>query len=170
MKHIKLFENFSNRKVYLGAFVNVDAGLHPCICDEEGKNFLEEDGEETGIGFIETEELDTVPEVLCCMFFGGSQEWLIKGISKQEAKEIYDLESKSFYSSRNGKHSEGILNQAFSLAGEDIDVESMELTENSLTLIENPKINSVYWSDAVGSKLYWQPPYSEISLEEAVQR
>jgi hypothetical protein len=176
MKHVKLFEAFSNQgKILVGFFADGGRGSHPAIIEEKEKTKITR--HPAGLYFEETQKLSEMPEALLAIFDDGAAQkgessgWIIKGISNELAGAIISTGGIDIYASDNPDSRE-----AFALAGyEDLLDSEFDYAYSILAVIPNVEINTVYWSDnpeAGGGKLgtdYWETPYIAKPLDPLLQ-
>lgn len=168
MKHIQLFEDFrlgaesnfpAKTGVSLGYFSEGGRGSHPAVMDAEAVAKIKGSG--SGADFYVTETLDSLPQALACVFNDRSL-WSVKGIPSSIANSIMSKIGRQTVDSE----------QDFGLASEVADelgygkLSSGDIT--LITIIPNPKVNTIYWSDAPEQGGYWEAPYSAIPASEFI--
>jgi len=172
MKHIKLFENFSNGKILLGILANYGGyGAFPAIIDEEAlKKIQQKCGDDAG--WETYEELNKVPESLLVMFddYAG---WTLKVISKNLANQIINVGGKEeyfqeYFEVENDEKSQEEFEKAFFLATGESFPKPNPGGYISICVIQYPELNTIYWSDNPDySHGYWKEP-SPISVDQAI--
>jgi len=183
MKHVKLFENYELRdfeekslgtgKIKIGYTGDGGHGSHPSIFSKYVlENLIEP---RTQYDFTETASTDNLPEALVCIY---DDDWFIQPISSMVASKVielmgtehvddfYKIKEKGFEILRmvgHGFYEDG--NNSSSSMRRYLE-EDMRIDEiQTITIIPNPKLNTIYWSDnPERSHGYWEPPYKEITM------
>jgi hypothetical protein len=168
MKHVKLFEDFSSGKILLGILINDGGyGAFPGIID--GKDLKEIKQKCGDDAYWETyEELNKVPEALLVMF-DDYDGWTLEAISKDLANQIYNVGGKEeYFQEDDGKNSQEELEKAFFLATGESFPNPNPGKYISICVIQNPEMNTIYWSDNPDdSHGYWEEP-NPISVDQAI--
>ena len=183
MKHIKLFENYEYDSEYPGGMRDFEEkhigtgkikigfcdhagghGSHPCIFSKYVlENFIDEF---TDFGFIATYATDNLPEALICIYGNYNETgedrdgWFIRPISSMVASKAMKLmgtdHKDGFYENEYQKGME-----ILEMLGYKGSISGIE----TITVIPNAKLNTIYWSDnPEHSHGYWKPPYKEITM------
>ena len=170
MKHIQLFENYELRdfeekslgtgKIKIGYCGYAGGqGSHPSIFSKYVlENFVDEFTEFEFSAIVSTNNL---PEALICIFSenNSGQPWFIQPISSMVASKAMKLmgtdHKDGFY---ENEYQEGM--EILGMVGYKGSIDQLQ----TITIIPNPKLNTIYWSDNPESGGYWEPPYKEITL------
>lgn len=164
MKHIKLFEEFSQsgpEKILIGYYGEGGYGSHPGILTKEMYDKFEENQSlkhPRYKSFDITQELDYVPDYLAC-YLDDDRGWQIVGVSKSQVSKF----NKDIEGSEIDKDNPRFKEIANSLG---IEVDNTDI--KYLYIIPVEGVNKIYWSDAPESTHgYWEPYTShEMSMEE----
>lgn len=165
MKHVKLFENFSgqeagaNETVLIGYFADGGRGSHPALVTPEVARELKEAG--VFPYFIPTSSEKGLPQALACVY-NDTDEWTIKGIPGSLARSVMTL-IKGDSIDNSETENRGLVNEVAKLIGYR-ESDDRELT--LISIIPDPSINTVYWSEGPESGTYWEPPYDAIPVRE----
>lgn len=173
MKHVQLFENYFDSselrdfeekslgtgKIKIGYCGYAGGqGSHPSIFSKYVlENFVDEFTEFEFSAIVSTNNL---PEALICIYSDDQPNgWFIQPISSMVASQAMKLMGKN--------HIDGLWR-----IGEKEGMEILRMVDykgsseeiQTLTIIPNPKLNTVYWSDNPEEGGYWEPPYKEITM------
>lgn len=161
MKHLKLFENFNNpQEVLLGFYTEGGIGSHPAVFSPEVAMKMKE----LGLNFYVTSKEKELPKFLACIFNDNAQ-WDIKGIPHQIARSIEQHSSEGYVST--AKDSLELVNKIENMLGYP---KSNKFSDTIITIIPNPRLNTIYWSNAPEDEhSYWKPPYYGISAEDKIR-
>lgn len=165
MKHIELFENFSgqesgaNETVLIGYFADGGKGSHPALVTPEVAREIEETGDFPT--FTPTGSEKGLPQALACVY-NDTDEWTIKGIPESLARSAMVL-IKGDHIDNSETENRGLVNEVAKLIGYR-ETDDREVT--LISIIPNPSINTVYWSEGPESGTYWEPPYEAIPVRE----
>ena len=163
MKHIKLFENWirvnepivgNKGNILLGYFNNGGIGSHPGILTPEA-------AAQTGDEFFVTSEEKSVPQALLCIY-NDMSEWDIKGITSSLARSIMDKIGGDHIDDAKGDA--GLVAEIANMVGY-----KQKGNNTLISIIPNPTIDTIYWSDAPESMhVYWEPPYKAMPIDELI--
>ena len=169
MKHIQLFENYGMRdfeenrlgtgEIKIGFTGDGGNGSHPSIFSKYVlENLIDP---LTQFDFIATASTDNLPEALICLYDDDQPNgWFIQPISSMVASQAMKLMGKN--------HIDGLWR-----IGEKEGMEILRMVDykgsseeiHTISVIPNPKLNTIYWSDNPEySHGYWKPPYKEITM------
>ena len=160
MKHLELFESWSGKpgEISIGFVGTGGIGSHPAVLSKSEKDRIESEGED--VYFVQTDSSNSVPDALACVF-NDTDEWTIKAISSSAAKAAMEM--------IGGNHVDtdkdpGLTNRvARGIGYRPTSRGDMTL----ITIIPNPKINTVYWSDVPEEEQsYWQPPFRPVPISD----
>lgn len=169
MKHVELFENYKLRdfeetslgtgKIKIGFTGDGGYGSHPSIFSKDVlENLIEP---LTQFDFIATASTDNLPEALICLYDDNNpQGWFIQPISSMVASKVMEL--------MGTDHKDGFYENEYQKGMEILRMVGYNGSINeiqTITIIPNPKLNTIYWSDnPEKSHGYWEPPYKEITM------
>ena len=172
-KHIKLWEQFSKvitpiqSSIITGYWGEDGIGSHPTLVDLEGLATLNKVASDMGVtGFTECSKLESMPETLLCILCSETN-WYIKGVSKSIADQAISIMNGDNIILDEGTNN-SVKSELFSLLGYTLDptVEKY-FTTYTVTIINNPSINTVYWSNVPEEQHgYWIPPYTAINVND----
>lgn len=160
MKHLELFESWSDQsgEISIGFVGTGGIGSHPAVLSKSEKDKIESEGGD--VYFVQTDSSNSVPDALACVF-NDTDEWNIKAISSSTAKAAMKM--------IGGNHID--TDQDPSLTNRVARAIGYRPTSGGdttlITIIPNPKIDTVYWSDAPEEEHgYWKPPFRPMTISE----
>ena len=165
-----MYENLSSdEKVIIGYFFDGGIGSHPVLVSSTMDDMIESIGDPYN-GYYATSVEDKVPGALICAY-DDVGSWRIKGISRGLANSIISKIGGNYIGmgdaddDDDGEDKLELANEILKMVGEDPFNDSVY--DANITIILDPKINTVYWSDAPESEhSIWKPPYEEIHILE----
>lgn len=169
-----MYENLSSDEyVIIGYFFTGGIGSHPVLLSPTMDTIIESIGDEYN-GYIETSVEDKVPDALICAY-DDVGSWRIKGINRGLANSIISKIGGNYIGigdsddddddDDDGEDKLGLANEILKMVGEDPFNDSAY--DANITIILDPKINTVYWSDVPEYEhSIWRPPYEEIPILE----
>ena len=167
MRHIQLFESYRENdfeefsgtgKIKIGFTGEGGYGSHPSIFTKYGlDNFIDA---HTEFEFIATSSTDNLPEALVCIFDDNYGEgWFIQPISSMVASKVMKLMGTNHKDDFFEYGQQGM--EILKMVGYNGSMDEIQ----TLTIIPNPKLNTIYWSDnPENTHGYWKPPYKEITM------
>ena len=147
-----------SKGVRIGFFVDGGLGSHPGILSPGAVSFMGKKSGDYPMFWITSEE-EVVPEALACVY-NERDDWDIWGISGALGVDIMKLiDGDNITSEHDG--SMDMLNEVCSMLGyRRVGVDEF----TSVTIIPNPVLDVVYWSDEPGAQSWWSPPYEAKSV------
>ena len=158
-----MYENLSSEgDVRIGYFFTGGIGSHPVLLSSTMDEIIESIGDEYN-GYYATSVEDKVPDALICVYDDVSS-WRIKGINRGLANSIISKMGGDYMDIEGGKELK-LANEILKMAGED--PFNASAYDANITIILDPKINTVYWSDVPEYEhSNWRPPYEENHILE----
>ena len=166
-----MYENLSSDdNVIIGYFFTGGIGSHPVLVSSTMDDMIESIGDEYN-GYYATSVEDKVPDALICAY-DDVGSWRIKGISRGLANSIISKIGGNYIGMGDVSDDDDdredkleLANEILKMVGEDPFNDSAY--DANITIILDPKINTIYWSDAPESDhTIWKPPYEEIPILE----
>jgi hypothetical protein len=190
MKYIKLFENFGRTEQELGPFLigyygEGGIGSHPAIfteshliesgwsnklpshliaatADTDSKSWT---GTNDFQNFFVTDETPTLPEALICAFDENAL-WDIKGISRSAGQRIMKMIGGDTIDGFDANN-KGMVDEIVLDTGVFSEIPKENLGDKMITIILDPRPNTIYWSEVPeATHGYWEPPYEPVSLKD----
>lgn len=177
-KHVKSFSQFqriteSNEPVLIGSYSDGGMGSHPGILTaselsrygfvKDGNTWMQKE-DDLSVFFVNT-VLQSTPEALACITtYGG--DWDFKAISKSLAQKFTGMVGDDTIENFGGEAQEK-MRQIEKMLG----LPKTTYPAGGITIISNPRLNVVYWSDEpeqTGG--IWMPPYRAMTLDELVSQ
>lgn len=169
-----MYEDLSSgENVIIGYFFTGGIGSHPVLVSSTMDEMIESNLGLNFAGYDATSVEDKVPDALICAYDDMSS-WRIKGISRGLANSIISKIGGNYIGMGDAADDDDddgeedkleLANEILKMVGEDPFNDSAY--DANITIILDPKINTIYWSDAPESEhSIWKPPYEEIHILE----
>lgn len=172
-KHVKTFIQFqriteSNEPVLIGSYSDGGMGSHPGILTaselsrygfvKDGNTWMNKE-DDLSVFFVNT-VLQSTPEALACISTREGN-WDFKGISKSLAQKVTGMIGGDTVENWNDEAED--MRQIEKMLG----LPKTTYPASGITIISNPRLDVVYWSDEPElSGGIWMPPYKIMTLGE----
>jgi hypothetical protein len=169
----RLYET-TNDDILIGWFANGGHGCHPGLITSSMLRIIQNSikPDDSDYWWETLAEENKIPDALICFYEQDAEiETRVEGIDSKIANSImsiFDGDHMSTYDEDDMLDDDKLLlvNKALIMAGFIEDGEEDDIM-GSVSIIPNPKINNIYWSDVPDQNHSpWEPPYKETYILE----